>query len=90
LVSCRTCQGTESSDTTRGDIDLYVQRRQADGTWPGDLWEGESGSLTEETVTTGRLLPGVYRVEVHNWAGAPGNQVSLTITFFNQNDEAGT
>jgi predicted acyl esterase len=80
----------EAVPTTDADIDLYVQRRQADGAWSGDLWEGESGSLTEETVTTGRLQPGVYRVEVHNWAGAPGNQVSLTITFYNQNDEAGT
>ena len=71
------------------DLDLYVQRRLADGSWSADLWDGESSSTTEETVDTGRLAPGQYRVEVHNWAGPPGNAVDLTITFFNQNDEAG-
>ena len=71
------------------DIDLYLQRRNADGTWTGDLSSGASGSLTDETMRVESLQPGRYRVEVHNWAGPPANQVGLKITFFNSAGEPG-
>jgi hypothetical protein len=35
------------------------------------------------------IQPGHWRIEVHNWAGPPMNEVALKITFFNQNGEAG-
>jgi hypothetical protein len=71
------------------DIDLYLQKRNADGSWTGDLSSGASGSLTDETMRVENLQPGRYRVEVHNWAGPPANQVGLKITFFNSAGEPG-
>jgi hypothetical protein len=71
------------------DIDLWLQKQNADGSWTGDLSSGASGSLTEETMRVENLQPGHYRVEVHNWAGPPLNQVDLKITFFNSAGEPG-
>ena len=65
------------------DLDLYLQRQTAPGVWSGDLASGTSGSLTDEVLESGRLLAGSrYRIEVHNWAGAPGT-ADLQLTFFN-------
>jgi predicted acyl esterase len=71
------------------DLDLYLQRRNADGTWSGDIASGAAGELTGETMTTTRLAPGSYRVEVHNWAGPAGNQVAVRATFYNAAGEPG-
>jgi predicted acyl esterase len=71
------------------DIDLYLQRQNADGTWSSDLASGAGGSLTEESMRLADPAPGRYRVEVHNWAGAPGTRVDLTLTFLNSAGEAG-
>jgi len=65
------------------DIDLYLQRQLADGTWSGDLASGTSSSLSDEVLESGRLLAGnTYRVEAHNWSGPP-DSVALELTFFN-------
>jgi uncharacterized protein len=72
------------------DIDLYLQRRNADGSWSGDIASGASGELTSETMTTARLTPGTYRIEVHNWAGPAANQVAINATFYNSAGEPGT
>jgi predicted acyl esterase len=79
----------QATPSAPADLDLYLQRRQADGTWTGDLATGGSSALTGETMTTGRLAPGRYRVEVHNWLGLPGTSVALRITFHNSAGEAG-
>jgi predicted acyl esterase len=71
------------------DIDLYLQRQNSDGTWGADLASGGSSSLTEEQLRHADPAPGRYRVEVHNWAGAPGTRVDLTLTFLNAAGEAG-
>jgi uncharacterized protein len=71
------------------DIDLWLQKQNADGSWTGDLSSGASGSLSEETMRVENLQPGHYRVEVHNWAGPPLNEVSLKITFFNSAGQPG-
>jgi predicted acyl esterase len=71
------------------DIDLYLQRQNADGTWSSDVAEGATGSLTEEGLTFAAPAPGRYRVEVHNWAGAPATRVDLTATFLNSAGEPG-
>ena len=63
------------------DIDLYLQ--WFDGTGWQDIASGTSSALDSESLTGGRLGPGRYRIEVHNWAGPPGNQVSLSMTFSN-------
>jgi predicted acyl esterase len=71
------------------DIDLYLQRLGADGTWSEDLAAGESGELDHETLVAGRQPPGRYRVVVHSWAGGP-NQVEVTVTFVNSEGVPGT
>jgi hypothetical protein len=71
------------------DIDLYLQKQNADGTWTGDIGSGASGSLTDEVMRLENMQPGHYRVEVHNWAGPPANAVDLKITFFNSAGEPG-
>ncbi len=63
------------------DIDLYLQ--WFDGTSWQDIAAGTSGALDSESLNGGRLGQGQYRIEVHNWAGPAGNQVSLTMTFTN-------
>lgn len=71
-----------------GDIDLFLQRRSPDGTW-ATLGSGTSASLSGESLSVGRLEVGTYRIEVHNWAGPPGNEVSVTATFYNSVGEPG-
>lgn len=71
------------------DIDLFLQRQNADGSWGEDLASGTSGSLTEEQLRMPRPAPGHYRVEVHNWAGPPATRVDVTLTFVNSAGEPG-
>lgn len=71
------------------DIDLYLQWQNADGTWSADLASGGSSSLTEESLRHADPAPGRYRLEVHNWAGAPGTRVDLTLTYLKSVGEAG-
>ena len=71
------------------DVDLYLQRQNADGTWSTDLASGGSSSLTEESLRYASPAPGRSRLEVHNWAGAPGTRVDLTLTFLNSAGEPG-
>ena len=71
------------------DIDLYLQRQNADGTWSADLTSGGSSSLTEESLRYADPAPGRYRIEVHNWAGAPGTRVDLTLSYLNAAGEPG-
>ena len=64
------------------DLDLYLERQQRDGSW-AEAGEGANdGSLESETIATGRLRPGHYRLEIHNFAGPPGNEVAVKLTFF--------
>jgi uncharacterized protein len=69
------------------DIDLYLQRRTADGGWE-DVTAAETGDTTQEVLTAGRMDPGRYRIVVHNWAGSP-QEVHLKLTFFNGAGEPG-
>ncbi|MGH3432040.1 MAG: hypothetical protein ACRDQB_04300, partial [Thermocrispum sp.] len=71
------------------DVDLYLQRQQADGSWSADLASGASGSTSEEQFRYERPVPGKYRVEVHNWAGLPGTRVDLALTFLNSAGQPG-
>jgi hypothetical protein len=80
----------EATPTLPADIDLFLQRQAADGSWGDDIASGVSGELTGETMTTTRLGPGSYRIEVHNWAGPAGNDVALVTTFYNSAGEPGT
>jgi hypothetical protein len=72
-----------------GDVDLYLQREQADGTWSDDLATGGSSSLSGEQLTSGRVDPGHYRVEVVNYAAPPGTKVDLAGTFFDTGGRPG-
>jgi len=73
----------------QADIDLYLQKRRADGSWGPVLASGTSGSLSEEELSLALPPPGRYRVEVHNWAGLPQTRVDLTVTFVNSAGEPG-
>jgi hypothetical protein len=74
----------EAVPATPADVDLYFQRKLADGTWSDDIVAGTSGSLTGEQLAMGRLTPGTtYRIEAHLWAGLPATSVALKATFFN-------
>jgi predicted acyl esterase len=72
------------------DLDLYLQRQSADGTWVAAGTGSNGGDLDHETIGAGRLTPGRYRVEVHNWAGPPGNGVAIELTFLNSAGKPGT
>ena len=71
-----------------GDYDFYLQRQEGDG-WSADLAAGESPSLEDERLVHAGLQPGRYRLEVHNWVGAPVQTVQLAVTFFNRDGEPG-
>ena len=73
---------------TPADVDLYLQRQLSDGSWSDDVASGATGSMTEEQFRVERPEPGVYRVEAHNWLGAPGTRIDLTITYLNSDGEA--
>ncbi len=79
-----------TTPTAPADLDLYLQRQEADGTWSPAGDGANGGDLDGERIGTGRLDPGHYRLEVHNWAGPPGNQVGIELTFFNSAGEKGT
>ncbi len=72
------------------DLDLYLERRQSDGTWKSAGSGANGGDLDGETVAMGRLFPGHYRLEVHNFAGPPGNQVEVKLTFFDSEGVPGS
>ena len=76
--------------TLPADLDLYLQRRGADGTWSAAGDGANGGDLNGERIGTGRLEPGRYRLEVHNWSGPPGNEVAIELTFFNSAGQPGT
>jgi hypothetical protein len=72
------------------DLDLYLERRNEDGSWAAAGTGDNSGAMDGEKLSTGRLQPGTYRLDVHNWAGAPGNEVALKLTFFDSKGKAGS
>jgi predicted acyl esterase len=73
--------------SSAADLDIYLERRLEDGSWEG-VTAGESSSFESESLTSGRLEPGAYRILVHNWAGPPVD-AEVTISFFNGADEPG-
>ncbi|MFP5219278.1 MAG: CocE/NonD family hydrolase [Actinomycetes bacterium] len=77
-----------ATTATPADVDLYLQKQEADGSWGDDLAAGESGELTGEKLTAGRLDPGTYRVLVVSWAGA-ATQVDVEGTFYDSTGTAG-
>jgi uncharacterized protein len=72
------------------DLDLYLQRQAGDGTWSAVASGTNDGSLESEKIATGRLTPGHYRLEIHNWLGPAGNDVAVKLTFFDSAGNAGT
>ena len=73
------------------DIDMYLERQLADGEW-GEVAGSSNGSDLdkEENEWPDRLLPGKYRLQVHNYLGPPGNEVAIALTFFNTLGEPGS
>jgi hypothetical protein len=73
------------------DIDLYLERQRADGEWTEVTGSSNGSDLdTEENEWSDRLLPGKYRLQVHNYLGPPGNEVAIKLTFFNTEGEPGS
>jgi hypothetical protein len=71
------------------DLDLYLEKQEADGSWTEVLAGDNTGAMDGEKLTSGRLAPGTYRVDVHNWAGGPANEVALKLTFFDSKGRPG-
>jgi uncharacterized protein len=79
-----------ATPTLPADLDLYLQRQEHDGSW-SDFRDGTNGGdLDGETIGARRLTAGHYRLEVHNWAGPPGNQIDVVLTFLNSAGVPGT
>jgi uncharacterized protein len=76
--------------TLPADLDLYLQRRNDDGTWSEFATGTNGGALDGETIGADNLTPGHYRLEVHNWAGPPGNPVAIKLTFLNSAGQVGS
>ena len=70
----------EVNSITVVDPDIYLQRQLEDGSWSDDIASGETGRTGLETLSYRNPSPGRYRVEVHNWAGAPG-PADVEVTF---------
>jgi hypothetical protein len=79
----------EAGYDASGDVDLYLQRKRADGTWRDDIASGASGALDGERLESGRLQPGRYRIEVVNFAAPRGTKVDLRLTFFDSTGQPG-
>ncbi len=76
--------------TLPADLDLYLQRRNDDGTWSQAGSGTNDGALDGEEIGISPLTPGHYRLEVHNWAGPAGNQVAIELRFLNSAGQPGT
>ncbi len=72
------------------DLDLYLERQAADGAWTAAGSGDNSGAVDGEKLSTERLQPGKYRLDVHNWVGTPGNEVALKLTFFDSKGTPGS
>ncbi len=72
------------------DLDLFLQRQEADGSWSEDVASGTNFGGAAESLSTDRLGPGTYRLEVYNYAGPPGNAVDVAMEFFNSAGVRGT
>jgi hypothetical protein len=79
-----------ATPTLPADLDLYLQRRNDDGTWSEAGSGTNGGALDGETIGIEPLIPGHYRLEVHNWAGPPGNQIAIELKFLNSAGQTGT
>jgi predicted acyl esterase len=75
--------------TAPGDYDLFLQRRNVDGTWSIDLASGTSSERDSEHLRKKFPPPGHYRLEINNWAGSPANQAGLKLTFFDRDGKPG-
>jgi len=75
------------------DLDIYLDRQKADGSWTEVAGGTNDGDMTGEEISTAgsgsRLLPGHYRLEVQNFLGPPANEVAIALTFFNTAGEPG-
>ena len=71
------------------DLDLFLQKRAADGSWEEIEVPANGGETDRAEIMLGRLYPGVYRLEVNNFAGPPANDVRASVQFFASEESAG-
>ena len=76
------------------DLDIYLDRQAADGSWEQVASGTNDGDMTGEEISTAssgsRLLPGRYRLEIQDFLGPPGNEVAIALTFFNTEGQPGS
>ena len=77
-----------ATPTLPADLDLYLMKNE-NGNWVEVADGRNDGSTSEELISTGRLAPGRYSLQVHNWAGAPANEVKVELKFFGEDGAAG-
>jgi uncharacterized protein len=74
----------------QADIDLYVERQAADGSWEELDATSNGAELDKAQIAVNqRLEPGHYRIVVHNYLGAPENEVAVKMSFFDAKGAAG-
>ncbi|HEX8206976.1 MAG TPA: CocE/NonD family hydrolase [Solirubrobacteraceae bacterium] len=74
----------------QADIDLYVQRKAADGSWEDVETSSNGSELDKAAIAVGdRLEPGQYRLVVHNYIGPPDHDVAVKMTFFDTAGQSG-
>ncbi len=79
----------EASYNDPADIDLYLQKQAADGTWT-DVASSINSSLNAESLRYLNPTPGHYRLLVEEYLGAPLLNVHLAISFYNSLDQPGS
>src|SRR6266545_8396744 len=79
----------EASYNDPADIDLYLQKQAADGTWM-DVASSINSSLNAESLRYLNPTPGHYRLLVEEYLGAPLLNVHLAISFYNSLDQPGS
>jgi len=78
----------DASYSLVADVDLYLQRQQADGSY-ADVASSTSGRTDGESLQLSSPPPGHYLLLVEEWVGPPSLAVNLKVTFYNSANVAG-
>jgi len=78
----------DASYTGPADVDLYLQVRNADGTW-SDAGSSTTSRLDGESLQVGSPALGHYRLLVTEYLGPPQLAIHLNVGFYNSANQRG-